>query len=112
MSESRPPLTFVSDLRPSHVVTIEGTIAALEATREVATRNGSKRRVRNAKLKDRTGEITLVLWEDDVDRVALGDRVRIQEGWVSDYRGLPQLSLGRTGRLEKLDAEPPAPGSP
>ncbi len=108
MPDSRPPLTFVSDLRPSRVVTIEGTIVSLEPTREVETRSGSKRRVRHAKFKDRTGEITLVLWEDDVDRVASGERVRILDGWVSDYRGLPQLSLGRTGRLEKLDAEPPA----
>ncbi len=109
MTDSRPPRTFVSDLRPSRVVTIEGTIAALEPTREVETRTGGVRKVRNARLADQTGEIAFVLWGDDVEKVAAGDRVRIVEGWVSDYRGRPQISLGRTGRLELLGSG--APGS-
>lgn len=105
MPASRPPLTYVSDLRPSRVATVEGTITGLEAVREVETRDGAHKRVRNARLKDATGEISLVLWGAEVDLVHEGDRVRIVEGWVSDYRGRPQISLGRTGRLEPL---PPA----
>ena len=102
MPASRPPLTYVSDLRPSRVATVEGTITGLEAVREVETRDGAQKRVRNARLKDATGEISLVLWGAEVDLVHEGDRVRIVEGWVSDYRGRPQISLGRTGRLEPL----------
>lgn len=106
MSTGKPPATFISDLRPSRVATIEATVSELEAPREITTRDGGRKRVRNGRLKDATGEISLVLWGSEVDLVALGDRVRITEGWVSDYRGRPQLSLGRTGKLEKL------PGSP
>ncbi len=102
MSESRPPATYVSDLRPSRVATVEGTIASLEAVREVDTRGGARKKVRNAKLRDATGEISLVLWGAEIDLVHEGDRVRIVEGWVSDYRGRPQISLGRTGRVEPL----------
>lgn len=106
MATSKPPATFISDLRPSRVATIEATVAELSPSREVPTRRGDTTRVRNGKLKDHTGEITLVLWGSEVDLVGVGDRVRITEGWVKDYQGRPQISLGRTGKLEKLSPSP------
>lgn len=104
MPESRPPATFISDLRPSRLATIEATVAQLEPTREIDTRDGGRKKVRNGRLKDATGEIALVLWGSEVDLVAEGDRIAIVEGWVSDYRGRPQVSLGRTGKLSRLSA--------
>lgn len=102
MPASAPPKTFISDLRPSRVATIEGTVVQLEPIREITQRDGTKKKVRNGRLKDDTGEIGLVLWGDEVELVAEGNRIRIVEGWVKDYQGRPQISLGRTGRLEKL----------
>jgi ssDNA-binding replication factor A large subunit len=102
MPESRPPATFISDLRPSRVATIEATVRALEPVREVEVRDGASKKVRNGMLQDRTGEIAFVLWGSEVDLVDVGDHVRIVEGWVADRRGRPQISLGRTGRIEKL----------
>jgi replication factor A1 len=101
----RPASTFISDLRPSRVATLEAEIASLEATREVETKGGLRRKVRNGILRDATGEIAIVLWGSEVDRVEVGDRVRVVDGWVSDRRGRPQISLGRTGRIEKVDAQ-------
>ena len=105
MPTSKPPATFISDLRPSRVATVEGTVSELEPVREVEVRDGGLKKVRNGKLSDRTGEISLVLWESEVDLVQVGDRIRIVEGWVADRRGRPQISLGRTGKLEKVVAE-------
>ena len=102
MPNSKPPATFVSDLRPSRLATIEATVIQLDPSREFENRVGGKTRVRNGRLKDATGEIALVLWGSEVDLVQQGDRVRITEGWVKDYQGRPQISLGRTGKLEKL----------
>jgi ssDNA-binding replication factor A large subunit len=85
------------------LATLEGTVVALEPVREVMVPGGVQKRVRTARLKDATGEIALTLWGEEVEMVQEGDRVRIQEGWVKDYKGRPQLSLGRLGRLTKLD---------
>lgn len=101
MSTGAPPKTFVSDLRPGRVATFEATVVKLEPVREVEQRGGGTTKVRNGILKDGTGEISLVLWGEEVDLVTEGDRVRIVEGWVRDYKGRPQVSLGRIGRLEK-----------
>jgi ssDNA-binding replication factor A large subunit len=102
---SKPPSTFISDLRPSRVATIEATVIQLDSVREIETRDGSKTRIRNGRLKDGTGEIALVLWGSEVDLVQQGDRVRITEGWVKDYQGRRQISLGRSGKLENLATE-------
>jgi replication factor A1 len=101
MPDSAPPRTFVADLRPNRVATLQAVVARLEPAREVPSRTGGSQKVRNGVLKDETGEIALVLWGSEVDLVAEGDRVRVVDGWVKDFRGKPQISLGRTGRIEK-----------
>ena len=107
MPSSAPPKTFISDLRPSRVATIEAVVARLEPVREVEQRTGGKKKVRNGVLKDGTGEISLVLWGDEVEMVTEGDRVRVIDGWVKDYQGKPQISLGRSGKLEKVPTATP-----
>jgi ssDNA-binding replication factor A large subunit len=102
MTVGRPGATFISDLRPSRVATFEATIVGLDAAQDVETKDGLLRKVRHATLRDATGEIQLVLWGSEVDLVGPGDRVRVVDGWVSDRRGRPQVSLGRSGRVEKL----------
>ena len=102
MATSKPPSTFISDLKPSRVATVEATVTKLDSIREVEQRLGGTTRVRNVLLKDGTGEIVLVLWGKDVELVTEGEKVRIVDGWVKDYRGRPQISLGRSGKLEKL----------
>lgn len=106
MPTSKPPSTFISDLKPSRVATVEATAAKLDSIREVEQRLGGTTRVRNVLLKDGTGETVLVLWGKDVELVTEGEKVRVVDGWVKDYRGRPQISLGRSGKLEKL--APPA----
>jgi replication factor A1 len=101
-TSSAPPKTFISDLRPGRVATVEATVERLEAVRQVEARQGGTKKVRNATLRDGTGEISFVLWGDEVDLVTEGEKVRVVEGWVKDYKGRPQISLGRTGRIEKL----------
>lgn len=101
MPEGAPPKTFISDLRPGRVATFEAVVAKLEPPREIEQRNGGKTQVRNGTLQDSTGEISIVLWGKEVEMVAVGDRIRIVEGWVKEYKGRPEISLGRTGRVER-----------
>ncbi|PIN73092.1 hypothetical protein COV20_06320 [Candidatus Woesearchaeota archaeon CG10_big_fil_rev_8_21_14_0_10_45_16] len=61
---------------------------------------GKSGRVCNATLKDATGQVTLTLWNDDVDSVKVGDRIHLQNGWCSEYKGQKQLSAGKFGKIE------------
>jgi ssDNA-binding replication factor A large subunit len=101
MPEGAPPKTFISDLRPGRVVTFEAVVAKLDPPREIEQRTGGKTKVRNGTLKDGTGEVSIVLWGKEVELVAEGDKIRLVEAWVKEYKGRPEISLGRTGRLEK-----------
>ena len=102
MAIGAPPKTFISDLRPGRTATIEASVDRLEPIREVEQRTGGQKKVRNGVLRDETGEISIVLWGDEVQLITEGDKIRIVEGWVKDYQGKAQISLGRTGRVEKL----------
>jgi hypothetical protein len=42
MPTSKPPSTFISDLRRSRVATIEAEVVQLDEPREVPTRDGGK----------------------------------------------------------------------
>jgi replication factor A1 len=101
MSEGAPPKTFISDLRPGRVATFDAVVAKLDPARPIEQRSGTPTQVRNGVLRDGTGEVSLVLWGKEVDLVSEGDHVRIVDGWVKEYKGKPEISLGRIGRVEK-----------
>ena len=84
-------------------VSIEGTIVDKGSTRSfISRKTGRIVRVAEAKIKDDSGEIILVLWNKQINQVDVGDKVRITNGFVNTYRGNIQLNVGRKGRLEKI----------
>ena len=83
-------------------VDIVGELVSKEEGRDVITKFGKKTRVANATVKDDSGEITLSLWGDDSDAFAQGDTVKIEKGWVSEYKGNLQLSAGKFGKISKV----------
>lgn len=95
----------ISDLKAgTGNVNLEAEVAELEEPREVVTRYGKRMRVANATLRDADGgEIILSLWGDDIEKVSKGMRLRIENGWVSEYKGNLQLSTGKYGKLVVLE---------
>ncbi|MFQ6136717.1 MAG: OB-fold nucleic acid binding domain-containing protein [Candidatus Hydrothermarchaeales archaeon] len=63
---------------------------------------GRKGRVATAVVKDDTGEIKIPLWNEDIDKVSVGDKVKIENGYVSEFQGEKQLTAGRFGTLTVL----------
>lgn len=92
-------MTKMKDLSPGSNATLEGEIIEKEEPREVITKFGKKTRVANAKLKCEDGEIKLTLWEEDVDKVKEGDIIKLEEGWVTEFRGELQISTGKNGKI-------------
>jgi len=57
----------------------------------------------NAAVKDEDGEeVSLTLWNDDYKKVNDGDKVKISNGWVTEYKGKIQISAGKKGTLEVI----------
>jgi replication factor A1 len=88
----------IGTLKPNQNATIDGTITAISAVRNVTTARGPST-VADATIQDDTGTITLTLWGDDTTRYSVGQKIRITDGWVKDFRGKLQISMGRSGKI-------------
>lgn len=84
-------------------VSVEGTITAKGRTRSFISRKTGKRvYVANATLSDDTGDITLVLWNRQILTFDVGDKVRIENGYVTEFNGNLQLNVGKYGTITKI----------
>ncbi|HVA82597.1 MAG: DNA-binding protein [Candidatus Micrarchaeota archaeon] len=81
-------------------VTVEATVASKQEPREVVTKYGKRLNVANITLKDDSGSIAMSLWGNDVEAVNEGDVIKVTNGYVSEFRGSPQLSSGKFGKIE------------
>ncbi|MGD8564867.1 MAG: GNAT family N-acetyltransferase [Candidatus Bathyarchaeota archaeon] len=79
---------------------IEAKILEISEPRQVRSRTtGKPLRVAEAMIADETGTITLTLWNDQIRQVKIGDRIRIDNGYVTSFRGQKQLNVGRYNPL-------------
>ncbi len=92
----------VSDLKPRTAVPeIELEIVSKGEVREWANEKGTGK-VCSCAGKDGTGEISISLWNEQIDQVKEGDKIKITDGWCSEFRDQKQVSTGRQGTLEVL----------
>ncbi len=84
-------------------VDVEGEITEISDTRKVNLRSGGEARVADAVLHDETGSIKASLWDDQIDKVRVGARVKIESGYTNSFRGEVRVNVGRYGTLQVLD---------
>jgi replication factor A1 len=85
-------------------VNVKGIITYKSAERKVKSRISEDTfRVCNFTLADETGVIELVLWENNIDKIALNDEVAIEYGFVTDFKGEKQLNVGKYGKIVRLN---------
>ena len=63
---------------------------------------GKKGKVCNAMIKDSSGKIQLTLWDDQIDEYYVNDKIKITNGYVKEWQGEKQLSVGKYGSIEKI----------
>ena len=95
-------MTKISELTPRQGnVNVEGVITEVG---EVRTFNkfGRPLVVANAILKDDSGSVKLTLWNDDASKYKVGDKIKIDNGYVGEFQGEKQLTSGKFGKIEKV----------
>lgn len=81
-------------------VDVEGNVLEKSDTREVMSRYKDEvYRVATAVISDGTGTIKLTLWNDQIEKVSVNNTVKIENGYISSFRGEIQLNIGRYGKL-------------
>ena len=64
---------------------------------------GKEGRVCSVKAKDGSGEVKMTLWNEDVDKVNQGDKIHLENGWCSEFKGEIQISSGKFGKIEVVE---------
>ena len=89
----------VKDLKPNSAIdSLEVEVVSVDGPREFTSFRGSGK-VANAKVKDATGEVRLTLWNDEINLIAQGAKIRIENGWTKEYKGELQIGAGKFGKI-------------
>lgn len=92
----------ISEIQPRQgKIDIEVEVVSVEEPREF-NKFGKIGRVANAIVKDESGEMKLTLWNDEIDMVKPGIKIKITNGYCGEFQGEKQLTAGRFGKLEVL----------
>ena len=94
-------------------INVQGRIVKKEEIRNANTKYGETK-VCDAYLVDDSGLIQLTLWGEDTEKVKVGDKVSIENGYTTTFRNEVQLNVPKKkGKLEILDKSvPPLDESP
>jgi len=63
-------------------------------------RDGSAHKVCDALVGDETGVVYLTLWDDNITKVNEGDSIRVENGYVTLFKGNIRLNIGKYGKLD------------
>jgi replication factor A1 len=95
----------IRDLRDGmRRVDAEGEISEISDPRTVNLRTGEQAKVADCMLRDESGVIKLSLWDDQIDQVRQGSKVRVSNGYTNSFRGELRLNVGKYGKLEILES--------
>lgn len=81
-------------------VTVEGKVIEKSDTREVQSRYKNETYdVATTIISDETGRIKLTLWNEQINRVNVNDKVKVENGYITSFKGEIQLNVGKYGEL-------------
>ena len=81
-------------------VNVQAKVVEKGETREVMSRfKDETYKVANVVVADETGSIKLTLWNEQIDQVNVNNTVKIENGYVTSFKGEIQLNVGKFGKL-------------
>ncbi len=93
----------ISDIKVGmNNVTIQAKVIDKSEPRNVQTRYGPKA-VADAILEDDSGQISMSLWENDINTVSVGDVLSVTGAYTTQFKDKLQLNVPRkTGKIETV----------
>jgi len=81
-------------------VSVEAKVTEKSDPREVLSRfKDETYKVATAIIADETGTIKLTLWNEQINQVNVNDTVKVENGYITSFRGEIQLNIGKYGKL-------------
>jgi replication factor A1 len=109
-NKRQPVEAKVGELTPqSRAVNVTVKVVSKSEIRDIPMgRDGSAHKVCDALVGDETGSIYLTLWDDNIEKVNEDDTLRIENGYVTLFKGNMRLNIGKYGKM--MPAEEPLEG--
>ncbi|XP_038605480.1 SOSS complex subunit B2 isoform X2 [Tachyglossus aculeatus] len=99
MNGAGDPYLFIKDIKPG-LKNLNVVFIVLEIGRVIKTKDGHE--VRPCKVADRTGSITISVWDEVGGLIQTGDIIRLTRGYASMWKGCLTLYTGRAGLLHRI----------
>ena len=81
-------------------VSVEAKVMEKSEAREVLSRfKDTTHKVATAIIADETGTIKLTLWNEQINQVNVDSTVKVENGYITSFKGEIQLNVGRYGKL-------------
>jgi len=77
-------------------------VANISEPKHVTTGKGIEHEILEVEVKDETGTMTLVLWDEKVITLKVGDVLQIKNGFVTSFKGEWRINVGKYGEIAKL----------
>lgn len=78
---------------------VDAIVLFVDDSRVFNKRDGSTGMVQNVTICDDTSECRLALWDEEIDKLKVGDRVKIENGYATFYKNKAQVSSGKWGKM-------------
>ena len=93
----------IRELKPGmSSVNIKVTVSNISKPKQITTGKGIEHEILEVEVKDETGKMTLVLWDEKVIPLKMGDILRIENGFVTSFKGEWRINVGKYGEIAKL----------
>jgi len=74
-----------------------------EQSKQVVTSAGVNHEILELEVGDKSGSIKLVLWDEKIILdLKRGDMVMIENGFVTSFKGIWRINVGRYGTITKV----------
>ncbi len=93
----------IKDLKPGmDNITIKVRVLEASKPKVIQTRKGS-RVISEALVGDETGRTRMTLWGRKAGSIEAGEVIRLKKAFVTAFRGVAQLNIGKQGEIVRLD---------
>jgi len=93
----------IRDLKPGMGnVDANVKVSDISELKQITTGAGVEHKIIELKVQDETGSITLVLWNDKIIPIKVGDMLEIKNSFVTSFKGDWRINVGKYGNVMKI----------
>ena len=83
-------------------VNIKVTVSEISEPKQITTGTGIEHEILEVEVKDETGAMKLVFWDEKVIPLKVGDILQIENGFVTSFKGERRINVGKYGEVAKI----------